>query len=80
MPVLLRQDARGEGLHGVVVLHGYGRLQNDRAGIEIFVDEMHRAARILHAVLERLVLRVESGKGGQQRRMNIQDRDRVIGG
>ena len=42
-------------------------------GIQVFVHEMHRAAADLHAVLQRLVLRVEPRKGRQQRRMDVQN-------
>ena len=38
-----------------------------------FVDEMHRAAGDLHAVLQRLVLRVQTRKSRQQRRVDVQN-------
>ena len=43
--VLLLEDARGERLHRVVVQHRDRRLQDDRAGVQILVHEVHRAAR-----------------------------------
>ena len=54
-------------------------LQDDWAGVEIFVHEMHGAAAELDAVFERLALRLETRKRGQQRGMNIQDAARKGG-
>ena len=62
-----------ERFHRVVVQHRHRRLNQDRAGVQILVHEMHGAAGDLDAVLQRLVLRVEAGKGGQQRRMDVQN-------
>ena len=42
-------------------------------GVQLLIHEMHRATADLHAVLERLLLGVESRKRGQQRRMNVQN-------
>ena len=48
-------------------------LQDDRAGVDALVDEVHRDAEDLHPVRERLPDRVEAGEGGQQRRMHVDD-------
>ena len=61
-----------ERLLRIVVQHRHRRLQNNRAGIQILVDKMHRAAADLDAMFQRLMLRVEAGERGQQRRMDIQ--------
>src|SRR6185437_7474312 len=71
--MLFAQDAGGERFHGVVVKNGDGALQNDWAGVEVFVDKMHGASGDFHAVVDRLVLRVETGEGGQERGVNVQD-------
>ena len=52
---------------------GTARLEHDRPGIQIGVDEVDGGARHTDAVFERLALRVESGKGRQQRRMDVED-------
>ena len=52
---------------------GDGALHDDRAGVEMFVDEVDGAAGDFHAVRDRLRLRVDAGKRGQQRRMDVQD-------
>ena len=71
--VLFAQDALGQGFRRVLVFDRDEGLHDDRAGVEIFVHEVHGAAGKFHAVFEGLALRFEAGKGGQQRGMNIQD-------
>src|SRR2546427_5412649 len=71
--MLLFENFFGEGCFRIFVEDGDSGLQNDRAGVEIFVDEMHGAAGEFDAVFEGLALRFEAGEGGKQRRMNIQD-------
>src|SRR5205814_705028 len=41
--------------------------------VDVLVHEMHGAAGNLGAILERLLLRVESRKGRQQRRMDVEN-------
>ena len=53
---------------------GTQRLHDDRAGIELAGDEVHGRAGDLHAVRERLVLRIDAGERRQQRRMDVEDR------
>ena len=67
------EDPRGQGVHGVGVEHRHGGLEDDRAGVEIAVHEMHGGAADAHAVRERLVLRVEPGERGQKRRVDVHD-------
>ena len=74
--VLLDEDPRGQRLFGVVVPDRDGHLQNDRPGIELGVDQVHRGAAHLRAVAQRLSLRVQSGKRRQQRRVDVEDRVR----
>ena len=57
----------------VIVAHGDGGLENDGTGVELFIHEMHRAAGDADAVFQRLLLRVEAGKGGQQGGVNVED-------
>src|SRR6266700_2394957 len=77
--MLLLQDFFGEGRLSVVVEHGNGGLQNDRAGIEVFVHEMYGAAGKFHAVFEGLALRFKAGERREQRRMNVQDAVWIFG-
>ena len=78
--MFLSQDPRRERLHGVGVQHRNRRLQNDRTRVQFFVHEMHRAAGDLDAVFERLMLRVETRKGRQQRWVNIENPIRILPG
>ena len=52
---------------------GTAACSHDRPRVQVLVHEVHRAAGDLHAVLQRLVLRVETRECRQQRRMNIQN-------
>src|SRR5277367_1812131 len=52
----------GERGFRVVVFHWDGGLQNDGAGIEIFVHEVDGASSEFRTVLESLLLRFEAGK------------------
>ncbi len=71
--MLLDKDARGESFRRVGVENGHRGLQHDGSRVEVAVDEMNGGAAHLHAVLPRLVLRLEPGEGGQQRRVDVQD-------
>src|SRR5690348_1832476 len=71
--MLFGEDAGGERLLGVVVADGHGGLEDDGAGVEIFVHEVHSAAGDFHAVIERLALGFESRERGEKRRMDIED-------
>ena len=46
----------------VAVQDGHGLLDQDRAVIEVFVHEVHRAAGNFHAIIEGLLLRFQPGK------------------
>src|SRR6516164_10205348 len=59
--MLLLQYASCQRVCVVCVEHWYSLLKNDGAVVEVGVDEVHRAARQLHPVLKRLLLRLESG-------------------
>jgi len=71
--MLFSQNFVGERSFSVFVEDGDSGLRDDRAGVEIFVDEVDRAAGKLHAVFEGLALRFEAGKRREQRGMNVQD-------
>ena len=62
-----------EGGFVVRVEDGNGALQDDGAVVDSFVDEVNGAAGDFRTVVERLLLGVETGEGGQQRRMDVED-------
>jgi len=66
-------DALMQARGGVMVENGYGLLADDGAGIHAGVHKMHGAAGDFHAVVERLFPGFESGKGGQQRGVDVHD-------
>ncbi len=78
-PVLFGQNTRRQGLRRIAILHGNHGLPHDRAGVETRIHEVHRAAGVLHAIIERLLLNVKSGKRGKQRGVNVKDALRVAG-
>src|SRR5262249_19651647 len=57
---------------GIVVAYGHRCLRNDRAGIGLRDDEVNRRTRDLHARLESLVVRIETGKGRQEGRVGVE--------
>src|ERR1700758_4749177 len=52
---------------------GHGSLQDDDAVVELLIDEMHGAASDFDAILKGLLLRIQAGKRGQQRWMDVQN-------
>jgi len=60
--VFRRVNPRVQTFRRVVIQNRHGLLADDRPGINARVHEMHRAARNLHAVIQRLLPRFESGK------------------
>jgi len=70
--VLFFQHSCSKRVRGVVAQHGYSRLNNDGAMIEIGRHKMHGAAMYLHPVLQRTFMRMHTGIGRQQGRMNIE--------
>src|SRR5260370_16904272 len=67
------QNAFGKRILSVLVKDGKSGLQNNGAGVEIFVDEMDGAAGEFYAIFESLALRFQSGERREQRRMDIED-------
>ena len=63
--MFLFQDALGKGVLVVGVENRDGGLQDDGAGVEIFVDEVDGAAGEFDAVVEGLFLRFRPGKEGR---------------
>src|SRR5579871_2851727 len=57
-PMLFLENARRKRRFRVAVFYRHRGLQDDRAVIQILVDKMHGASTDLHAVLERLALRL----------------------
>ncbi len=72
-PMLLDEDSCRQRLHRVGIEHRHGGLKHDWAAIELRRHQMHGRAAHAHAVLQRLPLRVEPRKRGQQRRVNVED-------
>ena len=72
-PVLFDENASRKTVFGVGVHHWNCSLQNNRAGIQLLIYKMDRAAADFDSVLESLLLGVESRKGREQGRMNIQN-------
>src|SRR5271165_2487500 len=71
--VLPPEDAPSQRVIVVGVEHRHGLRQDDRSVVEVGNHEVHGTARHLHAVVERLLLRVKSRKRRQQRRVDVQD-------
>jgi hypothetical protein len=71
--VFLVQDFFRERGFGVIVGYGNDGLEDDGAGIEIFVDEVDGATGEFYAVIESLALGFEAGEGWQERGMDIED-------
>ena len=71
--MLLNQDSGRQVVDRVAVEYGNHRLSDDRSSVERLVDEVDRAAAQSYSMLESLALRVEAGKCGKQRRMDVED-------
>ena len=70
--MLLRQHPRRQLLRIVIRHHGYSSLNHDRPLIQLWRDEMHRGAMQPHASRDGPGMGIQTGKGWQQGRMNIQ--------
>src|SRR5918996_968665 len=71
--VFLLQNSSRKCFDRVVVEDWDGALSDDRAAVERVVDEVDRASADRGAVIERLSLRVETGKQRQQARVDVED-------
>ena len=71
--VFLVQNFGGERVLGVVIRDGNDGLEDNGAGVEIFVDEMDGAAGEFDAIFESLALGFEAGKGREQGGVNVED-------
>src|ERR1019366_1935516 len=71
--MLLDEDARGKRFIRIVIAYGHHGLRQNRPGIEILIHQMHGAAAELHAVFERLPLRLKARERRQQRWVNVED-------
>src|SRR5262249_53562234 len=69
----LFEDACGKRIRVVLRQDRHGALQNDGAMVKVLIDEVDRATGNLRAVVQGLLLGVESGKRWQQRWMNIEN-------
>ncbi len=70
--MLLFEYSRGECLDRIILQHRHRALRDDWTTIKRLVNEVDRASTHLHAMLERLSLRIESRKRRQQTRMNVE--------
>ena len=62
-----------ESFRSVIVEDGNGLLGDDGAGIHSCIQKMHTATGHLDTIIQCLFPGLETGKGWQQRRMNIDD-------
>jgi hypothetical protein len=70
--VLERQHAGGEAVGGVVGAHRHHALDDDRPGVDLGAQEMHRAAVEAQPGRERAPVGVEAAQGRQQRGMDVE--------
>ena len=71
--MLLFQNPRRQCLNRVIRKHRDFSLRDDWAAIQSLIDKMNGAAAKFRAAVQRLLLRIKSGKRWQQARMNIQN-------
>ena len=71
--MFLDQDPGGQGVMGIFVQHRYGGLHDDGAGIHPCIHKVDGAAGDLHPVVQGLSLGIQSRKGRQQGRMDVDD-------
>ena len=72
--MLLDEDARRKRL-GTCRRHARHRgLQNDRTGVEVGGHEMDGGPGHLHAMVQRLALRVDARERRQERRVDVENR------
>ncbi|MNV68442.1 hypothetical protein D3C71_1612950 [compost metagenome] len=64
-------NALRQRIRRIAVFHGNGALRDNRTSIHASIDKMHRHARQLHAVFQRLSDRILAGKGRKQRRVDV---------
>lgn len=74
--MLLGEDSRGKRFRRIPGEDWHSPLHHDWPAIQFRSDEVDGHATQLHAMLNRLPLRVQARKGGQQRGMNVEDRIR----
>jgi len=72
-PVFFDEYSRRERLDGIVVHDRHGRLENDWPAVQLRGHQMNGGSADTHAVLERLALRLETRKCGQERRVHVKD-------
>src|SRR5580704_1415143 len=70
--VLLSENARGQRIDRIIIEHRYGGLDQDRAGVQKFIDEVNGAASDFYTMIEGLTLCVEAWKGGEQGRVDVE--------
>src|SRR5512137_2667376 len=75
-PVLLLQDALGQGLLRIRVVDGYNGLDDDGPCINAFVGEVYGTVGEFDAVVKGLLLSVCAGKRRQKGRVDVHDAHR----
>src|SRR5947207_11938562 len=70
--MLLAQHTRGQLIRPLLGPHRQRCLDNDRSAIELRGHKMHRAAVHLDPGCERARMRIKSGEGGKQGRMDVE--------
>ena len=71
--MLLNQNSRRQTFHCISLVNQDRALRDYRTAIESLVNVVDGAAADLHAMFQRLPLRVQSGKGRQQTWVDVQD-------
>ena len=71
--MLLLEDAGRQGIGGITRHDRHRALDDDGPAIELRGHEMNGHAAHLHAMLDRLLLRIESRERRKQRWMDVQD-------
>ena len=71
--MLLLQDASAQAFNVVAGQHRNFDLRDHWAAVKTFIDIVDSAARLGDASGEGLTLSVQSGEGGQQRRVDVED-------
>ncbi len=64
--MFLLQNSRRKCIPRIFVEYRDSALQHDHSMVHNLVDKVHRTSGYLGSILERLVLRVQSGKRGQK--------------
>ena len=76
--MLFHENAIRKRFHRIAVFHRNGRLQQDGAAIQMFINEVHRTPRNFDSVRERLILRIQTWKRRKEGGMHVQNSFRKL--